>query len=98
MAASRIAPSTPALHVPITSSMTNSTAVIGELNAADSPAAAPIGATRRIRSRDRFSLRPNSEASPAPICSDGSSGPSDWPLPMASAEVKNLPITVRNGM
>jgi hypothetical protein len=32
---------------------------------------------------------------PAPICSDGSSGPSDWPLPIASAEVMNLPTTVR---
>ena len=35
-----------------------------------------------------------SDATPAPICSEGSSGPSEWPLPIASAETRNLPITV----
>src|ERR1700734_3766712 len=46
-AESTIAPSTPALQVPITSSMTNSTAEIGALNAAANPAAAPTGAINR---------------------------------------------------
>ena len=41
---SRIEPSTLAFHEPITSSTTNSTAVIGVLNAAAIPAAAPTGA------------------------------------------------------
>ena len=75
--------------------MTNSTAVIGELNAAASPAAAPTGAMKRSCSRGSFRTRPSAEASPAPTCSDGSSGHSDWPLPIASAEVMNLPTTVR---
>jgi len=39
-----------------------------------------------------------SEATPAPICRDGSSGPSEWPLPMASADSRNLPMTVRKEM
>jgi hypothetical protein len=38
------------------------------------------------------------DARPAPICSEGSSGPSDWPLPIASADAMNLPITVLNEM
>jgi hypothetical protein len=41
-------------------------------------------------------LRLISEATPAPICSDGSSGPSECPLPIASADSKNFPITVRD--
>ena len=41
---SRIEPSTLAFQEPITSSMTNNTAVIGVLNAAAMPAAAPTGA------------------------------------------------------
>jgi hypothetical protein len=41
---SRIEPSTLAFQEPITSSMTNNTAVIGVLNAAAIPAAAPTGA------------------------------------------------------
>ena len=96
-AASTIAPSAPALHVPITSSMTNSTAVIGELNAAARPAAAPTGAINRSLSRDSFSQRPKRDARPAPICSDGSSGPSECPPPIASAQVTNFAMTVRNG-
>ena len=43
-AGSTTAPRTPAVQRPMTSSMTNSTAVIGALNAAARPAAAPIGA------------------------------------------------------
>ena len=91
-AASTIAPSTPALHVPITSSITNSTAEIGALNAAASPAAVPTGAIKRSFSCESRRLRPISDAIPAPISSEGSSGPSDCPLPMASAHTKNFPI------
>ena len=78
--------------------MTNSTAEIGALNAAASPAAAPTGASSRKRSRESSSRRPSAEARLAPICSDGSSGPSDWPEPMAMAAVINFPMAVRNGM
>ena len=46
-------PRMPALQRPITSSITNSTAEIGALNAAASPAAAPTGAIKRMRSRGR---------------------------------------------
>ena len=82
-AASTIAPRTPALHVPITSSITKITEEIGALKAAARPAAAPMGAINRTFSCDKLSRRPSSEAIPAPICSEGSSGPSDWPVPMA---------------
>ena len=96
-AARTIAPSAPALQVPITSSTTKSTAEIGALKAAASPAAAPTGAIRRSFSVDKRRLRPINEAIPAPICSEGSSGPKDWPLPIAMAHVTNFPITVTNG-
>ncbi len=66
----------PAVQRPMTSSITKSTAEIGALNAAASPAAAPTGAISRMRSRDSRVRQPSAEASPAPICSDGSSGPS----------------------
>ena len=78
--------------------MTNNTAVMGALKAAANPAAAPTGAMRRNFSRDSFRRRPSAEARPAPICSAGSSGPSDCPLPIASALVMNLPMTVGIGM
>ena len=97
-AASTTAPRIPALHVPITSSITKSTAEIGALKAAASPAAAPTGAIKRTFSRERCSRRPSADAIPAPICSEGSSGPSDWPLPMASAHIRNFPITVSKGI
>ena len=97
-AASTIAPSAPALHCPITSSMTNSTAEIGALNAAANPAAAPTGAINRKRSCESRNLLPISDAIPAPICSDGSSGPSDCPLPIASPHAMNFPMTVLKGM
>ena len=91
-------PRMPAVHRPITSSITNSTAEIGALNAAASPAAAPTGAISRMRSRDNRICRPSTDARHAPICSDGSSGPSECPDPIASAAVMNFPIAVRNGM
>jgi hypothetical protein len=78
--------------------MTNNTAEMGALKAAASPAAAPTGAIKRTFSRESFSRRPSAEAIPAPICSAGSSGPSEWPAPMARAEQMNFPMTVRNGM
>src|SRR5215469_1611211 len=91
MADSTTEPRMPAVQRPITSSMTNSTAEMGALKAAASPAAAPTGAIRRMRSRDRRMLMPMAEAMQAPICNDGSSGPSENPEPMASAAVMNLP-------
>ncbi len=91
-------PRMPAVQRPMTSSMTNSTAAMGALKAAARPAAAPTGAISRMLSRESRSLRPMAEARLAPICSEGSSGPSDCPEPMASAEVMNLPSAVRSGM
>ena len=88
----------PAVQRPITSSITNSTAEIGALNAAANPAAAPTGAISRIRSRDNFMLLPSAEARLAPICSDGSSGPKECPDPIANAAVMNFPIAVRRGI
>ena len=98
IADSTTAPRIPALQRPMTSSITNSTAVMGALKAAARPAAAPTGATSRSRSFESFSQRPSAEASPAPICSAGSSGPSDCPLPMASALRTNFPTTVCDEM
>src|SRR5271154_317519 len=87
-------PSTAALHRPMTSSTTKRMAEIGALNAAAKPAAAPIGANIRNRSRERLRRRLTMEATPAPICSEGSSGPSEKPPPLESADVMNFPITV----
>src|SRR6185437_1692882 len=94
-AARTMEPSTPAVHFPITSSITNRIAEIGALNAAARPAAAPTGANNRSFDRESPTRRPISEATPAPICNEGSSGPSDCPLPIASADRKNFPTTVR---
>ena len=71
---------------------------MGALKAAASPAAAPKGATRRNRSRDSCNFRPKADAIAAPICSEGSSGPSECPEPIAIEEQINLPTAVRNGM
>src|SRR6185312_16139549 len=98
MAASTIEPSTAALHWPMTSSMTKRIAEMGALNAAASPAAAPMGAKTRSLWRDMPNLRAIMEATPAPICNDGSSGPSEWPVPMAMEEMMNLPMTVLKEM
>jgi hypothetical protein len=38
------------------------------------------------------------EATPAPICSDGSSGPKENPPPIAIAAVMNFPMTVLKEM
>src|SRR5690242_15751517 len=74
-------PRMPALHLPMTSSITNSTAEIGALNAAARPAAAPTGAINLNFSRDSFRYLPSADARLAPIWSEGSSGPRDWPEP-----------------
>jgi hypothetical protein len=42
-------------------------------------------------SRDSLSPIPSADARPAPICKEGSSGPKDWPEPMARAAVMTLP-------
>src|SRR6267143_5473799 len=97
IAASTMAPSTPELQVPITSSITKGTDDMGELKAAARPAAAPTGAIKRTFACERLRRRPMAEAIPAPICSDGSSGPKDWPLPIASAQVRNFPTSDLNG-
>ena len=67
MADSTTDPKMPAVQRPITSSITNSTAEMGALNAAASPAAAPTGAIRRMRSRESFIRAPIAEAMHAPI-------------------------------
>src|ERR1700691_1420938 len=87
IADSTIEPRTAALHRPITSSTTKRIAEIGALNAAARPAAAPIGENMRNRPRERFGRRLTIEATPAPICSDGSSGPSENPPPIERAAV-----------
>ena len=46
-----MAPRTPALHFPMTSSMTKMTEEMGALNAAARPAAAPTGEISRTLSR-----------------------------------------------
>src|SRR5277367_2893342 len=81
-----IEPRTAALHWPITSSMTKRMAEMGALEAAARPADAPMGANKRRRCRERFNRRATIEATPAPICSEGSSGPSEYPQPIASAD------------
>ena len=68
------------------------------MNAAAKPAAAPTGAINRTFLARQRNRRPSAEAMPAPICSEGSSGPSDCPVPMASAQVTNFPMTVLKGM
>jgi hypothetical protein len=68
------------------------------LNAAARPAAAPTGAMSRSVWRESPAPRPIADAIPAPMCSEGSSGPSDCPLPIASVLATNLPATVRNAM
>jgi hypothetical protein len=98
MADRTMEPRTAALHWPMTSSMTKRMAEMGALKAAASPAAAPMGAKRRRRCRDKFRRRATMDATPAPIWSDGSSGPSEWPDPMAMAEVRNFPMTVLKEM
>jgi hypothetical protein len=75
MAESTREPRTAALQLPMTSSMTKRMAEMGALKAAASPAAAPMGANMRRRRRERLRLRAMMEATPAPICSEGSSGP-----------------------
>jgi hypothetical protein len=82
----------------MTSSMTKSTAAIGELKAAARPAAAPRGGMSRRRSRLTRSRRATAEARPAPMWREGSSGPRECPPPMASAEVTNFPSTERRRM
>src|SRR6202453_1758845 len=95
IADSTIEPKTAALQRPMTSSTTKRMAEIGALKAAASPAAAPMGANMRSRSRERLRRRLTIEATPAPICREGSSGPSENPPPMERAEVMNFPMTVR---
>src|SRR6185312_2620994 len=96
-AASTMEPTVVALQSASTSSITKRTPVIGVLNAAAIPAAAPTGAINRIVLRSRENKRPNRDAMPAPICRDGSSGPSELPIPMDMAQDKNFPTIVLDG-
>ena len=81
-----------------TSSITNSTPVIGVLKAAAMPAAAPIGAIMRMVRRVNPKIDPSRDARPAPISSAGSSGPSGVPVPIESTQAKNFPGTAEKGM
>ena len=47
---------------------------------------------------ERPSQRPITDARPAPICTDGPSRPIEWPDPMHSTPVMNLPNGTRPGM
>ena len=87
----------PAFMSPMISSSANSTAATGVLNAAASAPAAPTGTSSRTRSGDSRSHRPTTEAMPAPICTEGPSRPIEWPDPMQSTPVRNLPIGTRAG-
>ena len=61
------------------------------------PAAAPTGAMRRIDRRDRPNVLPSIDARPAPMSSDGSSGPSGAPVPIERLQAANLPGTAEGG-
>src|SRR5579875_2622129 len=93
-AASTIEPTAVALQSASTSSITNRTPLMGVLNAAAMPAAAPTGAIKRILFFGRWNSLPSQEATPAPICSDGSSGPRELPLPIEMPHARNLPRIV----
>jgi len=81
-AASTIAPRTPALQVPITSSITKITEEMGALKAAAMPAAAPTGMRRRRLRGERLPKRPRVLARPQQICTVGPSRPNDAPDPI----------------
>ena len=83
---------------PMISSSANRTAATGVLNAAASAPAAPTGTRSRTRCGGRRSHRPTTDASPAPIWTEGPSRPIEWPDPMHSTPVRNLPIGTRAGM
>src|SRR5579875_3331463 len=93
-AASTIEPTAVALQSASTSSITNNTPLIGVLNAAAIPAAAPTGAISRMLFRESRKTRPSEDATPAPIWSEGSAGPKELPLPIETAHAKNLPRIV----
>ncbi len=88
-------PSTGACISPITSSSENSTAAMGVLNAAAIAADAPMGTRARTLRGESPSLRPSTDAMPAPTCTDGPSRPSAMPLASVMEHMLNLPITVR---
>ncbi len=93
-AANTIEPTAVALQSANTSSITNKTPLMGVLNAAAIPAAAPTGAIRRMLFRGRLNNLPSHDATPAPICRDGSSGPNELPVPIAMPHPRNLPRMV----
>ena len=80
------------------SSSAKSTAATGVLKAAASAPAAPTGTRSLTRAGDSRSQRPTTDARPAPICTDGPSRPIEWPEPMHSTPVMNLPSGTRAGM
>ncbi len=88
-------PSTGACISPMTSSSVNSTADMGVLNAAASAAAAPAGTRAFIEAALSPSLRPSTDASPAPTCTDGPSRPNAIPLASETEQRPNFPATVR---
>ncbi len=71
---------------------------MGVLNAAESAAAEPTGTRFFTLVGDSRNQRPMTEASPAPICTDGPSRPMEWPAAMVSAPVRNFPMGVRARM
>ena len=71
-----------------------STAAMGVLKAAER-AAAPADTRFLTLVGERRNQRPMTEASPAPMCTEGPSRPSERPAPMQRAPVRNFPTGVR---
>ncbi len=90
--ASTTEPRTGECQSPMISSSANRTAAIGVLNAAEIAAAAPTGNKARTFSALRPSLRPRTDAIPAPTATDGPSGPSGMPEASVTDVQRNLPM------
>src|SRR5271165_649610 len=80
------------------SSRAKMTAATGVLHAADRAAAAATGIRLCARAGDRLNHLPMEDARLAPICTEGPSLPMEWPDPMQSTPVRNLPKATRPGM
>ena len=84
---------------PMISSSANSTAATGVLKAADKRAGrADRHEIPNALRRQTAASGQSTEARPAPICTDGPSRPIEWPEPMQSTPVRNLPNGTRVGI
>ena len=71
-------------------SMAKKTPAIGALKAAATPAAAPAATSTRVRSSGIRNTWLTAEPRLAPICTEGSSGPTEAPLPIEMADPNTL--------